>query len=407
MSNAHTGDKPAFLAFASDGQDLAELKTFAGAHQWPESCVQPGDIRTAAQYLKSNPSPTLLLVELPSAKEAPAMLDELADVCDPDTKVITIGNINEYSFYCWLMDLGIFSYLLRPLTQPMLEAAYNKSVEVASSGGKNEKPPGKIISVIGARGGVGTSAIALNLAGTIADLSKKQVGLVDIDPQEGSIALSLDIEPSRGFRDVLEKPDRIDSLFIERVMNKLGKNLSVLAAEEALHDNIRIHDQAAEALLKELRAKYDVVVLDIPRYLSNFGRACLKQSEHVVMVTELTLICLRDVLRMGDVMRETLKVKPAILLANRMGMVPKHEMPIADFEKGAGAKVPHRVPYAPDLFMHISHEIPSVQHKTHPAVKSLHQLAIHIVPEARGKPSLKEKKEKSGFDLHLFKKKEE
>ena len=407
MSNAHSGDKPAFLAFASDAQDIAELKTFAGAHQWGDACVHQGDIRTASQYLKSNPSPTLLLVELSSAKEAPAQLDELANVCDPDTKVITIGNINEYSFYCWLMDLGIFSYLLKPLTQPMLESTYAKSIEITSSGGKNEKPPGKIISVIGARGGVGTSAIALNLAGTVADLSKKQVALIDVDPQEGSIALTLDIEPSRGFRDALEKPDRIDSLFLERVMNKLGKNLSVLAAEEALHDNIRIHDQAGEALLRELRGKYDVIVLDIPRYLNNFGRSCLKQSEHVVMVTELNLLCLRDMLRVGDVMRETLKVKPPILLANRVGMVPKHEMPIGDFEKGAGAKVAHRVPFTPDLFMHIGHDIPALQHKAHVAVKPLHQLAIQIVPEARGKPALKEKHEKKGFELGLFKKKAE
>jgi pilus assembly protein CpaE len=406
MSNAHTGDKPGFLAFVSDGQDMAELKTFAAAHLWSDNCVHQGDIRTASQYLKSNPSPILLLVELPSAKDAPAMLDELADVCDPDTKVITIGNINEYSFYCWLMDLGIFSYLLRPLTQAMLESAHAKSVEPVSSGGKHEKPPGKIITVSGTRGGVGASTIAINLAGAIADLSKKNVALVDVDPQEGSIALTLDIEPSRGFRDVLEKPDRIDSLFMERVMNKVNKNLSVLSAEEALHDNIRVHDQAAEALLKELRNQYDVVVLDVPRFLSTFNRACLKQAEHVVMVTDLSLLALRDMLRVGDVMRETLKIKPSVIVANRIGMVPKHEMPVADFEKGANSKIACRVPFAPDIYMQISNDIPAVKQKTHAAVKPLHALAVQLVPEARAKPSLKEKNKKAGFDLNLFKKKE-
>ncbi len=404
MVNSSGDNKPAFLAFASDANDIEVLKVFAEAHQWSEACVHQGNITTAAEYLKSNPSPQLLLVELPSAKEAPAMFDALADVCDPGTKVITIGSINEYSFYCWLMDLGIFSYLLKPLTDTMLENAYAKSVEPVVSAGKGEKPPGKLIAVTGARGGVGASTMALNLAGIIAaNAPKKRVALVDLDAQEGSIALMLDIEPSRGFRDALEKPDRIDSLFIERVVNKLTKNLSVISAEEAMHEGIRVHDQAADALLRELRAQYDVVVLDVPRHLNAFVRSCLKQSEHVLMVTELTLLSLRDVMRMGDVMRETIKAKPPILVANRVGMAPKHEMPPADFEKGVGAKIACRIPYAPDMFMQIGSDIPAVRHKTNPAFKTLYAMAAFLVPETKGKVRAEEKK--SGLEFALFKKK--
>src|SRR5437868_694183 len=114
MPNANSGDKssaakPPFLAFASDREDRETLKAFVSGHQWSDSCIYEGNIASAAQYLKSNPSPVLLLVEIPSANEAPALLDRLADVCDPDTKVITIGAINEYSFYCWLTEIGISS----------------------------------------------------------------------------------------------------------------------------------------------------------------------------------------------------------------------------------------------------------------------------------------------------------
>ena len=164
------------------------------------------------------------------------------------------------------MDLGIFSYLLKPLTQPMLEGAYQKSIEQASGQVKEEKKLGKVIAVMGTRGGVGSTTITLNLAGVLAELSKKPVALIDIDPHGvGSVALALDIEPSRGLREAMEKPDRIDSLFIERVMIKPHKNLSVLSAEEALHEHISPHDQAADALLGELRTKFGAVFLDIPR----------------------------------------------------------------------------------------------------------------------------------------------
>ncbi len=241
---------------------------------------------------------------------------------------------------------------------------------------------------MGTRGGVGATTVTLNLAGIIADLSKKQVALVDIDPQEGSIALMLDIEPSRGLRDALEKPDRIDSLFIERVMSKPLKNLAVLSAEESLHDRINIHDDAADTLLKEVREKFDVVVLDIPRYLSPFARQCLKQADHVVLVTELTLLSLRDALRLGDLMRETLKIKPAVIVANRVGFAPKQEMQPVDFEKGVGTKIARSIPFAPELFMQIgvSNEIPPLKMKSPCRCSSRYckHLAEQLVPEAKG-----------------------
>lgn len=388
------------MAFVASGSDIATLKAFAASHEWPDSGIQQGDIRTAAQFLKSNPSPVMLVVEIPSASEAPALLDALADVCDPDTKVITIGDVNEYSFYCWLMDLGIFSYLLKPLTAQMLESAYQKSITPVAAL-KNEKQPGKIIAVMGTRGGVGTTTVALNLAGILASQAKKPIALVDIDPQEGSVALALDIEPSRGLRDALEKPDRIDSLFMERVMSKPMKNLSVMSAEESLLENIAVHDHAADTLLRELRAKFDVILLDIPRHHSAFTKQCIRQADHVVMVTELTLLSLRDALRLSDLMRDSFKMKPPLIVANRAGFAPKQELLPADFEKGINAKITQRVPFTPELFMQISGDIPAVKQSSHAGAKSLYALAEQLVP-VNAKAS--ESKEKKTFSL--FKKKE-
>lgn len=398
--------KPPLLAFVSTEKDLETLKAFALSHQWADAGIQQGDIKTAAEFLKAHTSPELLVVEIPSAQEAPELLDALANVCDPDTKVITTGNINEYSFYCWLMDLGIFSYLLKPLTAQALENAYLKSVEPPAAIAKQEKPPGKVIAVMGTRGGVGATSLTINLAGIIADLSKKHVALIDIDPQEGSVALALDIEPSRGLRDALEKPDRIDSLFIERVMTKPLKNLSVLSAEESLQERLNIHDHSADALLKELRAKFDVVILDVPRHLNIFGRACLKQAEHVVVVTDLTLLSLRDALRLGDMMRESLKMKPPIMVANRMGFASKHEMQVGDFEKGINGKISYRVPFVPDVYMQIGSDIPALKQKSHAAVKPLYELAAQLVPEAKQKSAGQKESKKFSLMIPKLKKDE-
>jgi pilus assembly protein CpaE len=385
-----------FLAFAKDAADLETLKAFAEAHQWHATCIQQGDIKTATQYLKDNAAPSLLLVEIASAAEAPALLDGLAEVCDASTKVIVIGSINEYSFYCWLTEIGISSYLLKPLTAPMLDAALAKSVEKTSGAGKTEKPLAKTIAVLGARGGVGASTVALNLAGVIAEQSKKKVALADMDAQEGTIALTLDLEPSRGFREALEKPDRVDSLFIDRVMSKPHKYLSILSAEESLQERLAIHENAASALIKEMRDKFDVVVMDIPRYLSPFGRACLAEADNVVVVAELTLASLRDTLRISDLMRESLKMKPPVIVINRKGAT-KHEMKAGDFEKGVNAQIAHSISFAPDLFMPVSTDIPALKVKTHAAVKPLYQLAEQLVPEAKSSLIVKESKKLGGL----------
>lgn len=387
-----------FLAFVSDSKDIETLKAFAESQQWPDSCIMQGDVKTATEFLKTHSPPVLLLVEIPSAAETPPLLDALAEYCSPETKVVAIGIVNEYSFYCWLMEVGIFSYLLRPLTKQMLESTYQKAVEKPLLTGKPEKQPGKIIAVLGSRGGVGATTIALSLAGIIADLAKKQVALVDVDPQEGSIALTLDLEPSRGFREALEKPDRIDSLFIERVMSKPNKYLSILSSEESLQDKFPIHEEASDALLKEMREKFDVIVLDVPRHLNDFSRKCLAMADHVVLVTELTLLNLRDTLRMNDLIRESLKMKqPPLIVANRVGLAPKMAVKQADFEKGIGSKVDFMIPFSPELYMQITTDISVLKFKEHAAARPMYQLAERLVPEA--KTLLASLKQKKGFSL--------
>lgn len=385
---------PPFLAFASDSSDLETLKAFTARQQWPENSVLQGDIKTATEYLKTNTSPVLLLVEISSAAAASAELDALAEVCSPDTKVIVIGNVNEYSFYCWLTEIGITNYLLRPLSEATLDHALQKATAQPVAAAKQERPPGKIIAMIGTRGGVGTSTLALNLAGMIAELSKKNVALIDVDPHEGSIALMLDIEPAKGFREALEKPDRIDSLFIERVMAKPHKHLSILSSEEPMHELVHYHEQASEALLKELRGKYDIVILDLPRMLDDFTRSCLRMADNTILVTELTLLSLRDTLRSGDMMRDHYKMKQPVIVANRVGHT-KFDMKQGDFEKGVNAKIDFLIPNAPEVFMQISSDIPSLKFKDHASVKPLYKLAELIEPSA--KTLLAAVKEKKGL----------
>lgn len=377
--NTSSPPKPAFLAFATGEKDLAALKAFAGAHGWGEGCVLEGDIAQAATHLKTNPSPQLLLAEIPSSAQAQELLNQLADVCDPETKVIITGTVNEYSFYCWLMDIGISSYLLKPLEIAALEQAYAKAMAPPAPAAEKSKAPARLIGVTGTRGGVGATSVAIYVSALLAQ-GKLSTALIDLDPQDGSVALLLDLEPARGLREAMERPDRIDNLFLDRVMHKTAQGVAVLSAEESLAERVQFHDHAADALLNELREKFAYVVLDLPRQAQPFYRTVAKACDTVLAVTDLSLSGLRDAIRLSDLYRDQLKLKPPVFVANRLGMTPKFELPVADFEKGVKDKLAHRIPFAPDIFMAVTGDLPGLKSPS-PALKALHALAQHIAPE--------------------------
>jgi len=382
-----------FLAFTTDSESAGLLRQFIASHGWEGNLVYEGDINTAADFLKLHPSPQVLCVDIISAEATPASLDRLADVCDPGIKVIVSGKVNEYSFYCWLVEAGITNYLLKPFSLHALEAAYRKAIELPSaeiSHTPEIKKDAETIAVIGSRGGVGATTVSVNLAWILANHFHQKTALVDFDPQLGTVALAVDLEPSKGLRDALEKPDRIDGLFIDRVMTKAGEYLSVLSTEEPLDDYVNASEASAEALLKQIKPKFSHLIIDLPRVLSPFTRYALKYANHIICVSEYTIMGLRESLRYLDFCRDILKVHSPIFIANQVGLAGKHEIPKEEFEKGLGQKVAFDIPFTLDAHASAnSGEIWADTAKNAPATKVLQAIAGHFVDgiEVREQPS--------------------
>lgn len=382
-SNAALATRPAFLAFVLEESDRAVIAGVSESHGWSASNIYEGNIATATDFLRNNASPMVLVAEISSAAEAPAQLDALADVCAPDVKVIIIGNVNEYSFFCWLTDLGVSSYLLRPLTAEAMEGALKKAMQPAGGVGdvSTTKEPAHVIGVVGARGGAGASTLSTVLALMISRQLGKQTGLVDLDPQDGSISMHLELEPSRGLRDALEKPDRIDGLFIDRVMTRTSDKFAVLSAEEPMGEVIHYHPQAADCLFKEMRDKFEVIVVDLPRRFDEFTSQCFRLSEKLVLVTEPSLLGLRDTLRMTDAFRERLGLTQPFCVLSKVGMMPKQEIPQAEFEKGAGLEMAATIPFAPDLMVGSNGDFPVLQSSGSKNYQALRGLVESLLPD--------------------------
>jgi len=330
-------------AFVAD-QPTAETIANVLRSQSISAVVRSGDVVSAAKQLGAMPAPRLLMVDLSNSAVPMRDMDGLAEVCEPGTTVIALGNQNDVALFRDLIGAGVADYLVKPVSEPALIQAVTKASERPAETQAGEKALGRFIVVIGARGGVGASTVAANCAYVMAKEYKKRVAIVDLDLQFGTASLTLDVEPGRGLREALENPSRIDSLFIASASVNAGENLYILGAEEPLDDLASFAPEALDLLLTELRRSFDCIVVDIPRAAAVHHRDALAGAHAMVVVTDLSLAGMRDTLRLSGFAKRVASEGKVVVVANRVGADKKGAVPKADFEKGIEGKVDYVVP---------------------------------------------------------------
>ena len=146
------------------------------------------------------------------------------------------------------------------------------------------KPVGRIIAVVGAKGGVGASTIAHNIAWAIArDLALDSV-VADLDLAFGTAGLDYNQDPPQGIADAVFSPDRVDTAFVDRLLSKCTDHLSLLAAPATLE---RVYDFGADAfdsILDSLRSSIPCVVLDVPHQWAGWTRRLLVSADDILVV---------------------------------------------------------------------------------------------------------------------------
>lgn len=343
------GSGEPFMAFAVDSASASILEHVAEATDHAVDRVFPGGVAQAIDVLKDISTPKILVVDLDGSGEPEDALNDLADVCDPGTKVITIGSVNDVTFYRHLLDLGVVDYVVKPLDADALIATLERLAKpVGPVAVEDEKA--KLHVVTGARGGVGASTVAMNLAWYFAQEQQRKCVLMDLDPFFGTAALQLDLEPGHGMRDALENPERLDELFLARSLTQVSDRLSLLCAEEGLSAPMELDEVGVFKALDLLSSAVSTLVVDLPRNMFPFSRELLLEADVITIVTDLTLAGLRDALRMKAALKEWKAQAEVKLVLNRVGFTKVGELPLKTFEKNFGAPVAAQLPYAPDQF---------------------------------------------------------
>jgi pilus assembly protein CpaE len=172
----------------------------------------------------------------------------------------------------------------------------------------------------------------------MAQEQNRATTLLDLDLQNGTVALALDIEPTRGLREALEHPARIDSLFISSAAVKVGERLHVMAAEESVEEDVHYDASGVTVLLDAIKRQSECIVIDLPRSAIRARARALTAATDIILVTDFTLAGLRDAIRIHAQIQQLAPNAQFILVANRC-VHKDAALARAEFERALGHKV--------------------------------------------------------------------
>lgn len=310
---------------------------------------QMGGLAAALEAFRDAPTPNLIVIESRSQREdLIAGLEELAEYCDGGTKVVVVGHVNDILLYRELMTRGVSDYLVAPLSVINFIQAVS-DLYAGQEGG----PLGRVIAVIGAKGGSGSSTVAHNLAWTIANNHETSTILVDLDMAAGTAGLDFNQDPPQGVAEAVFSPDRLDHNFVDRLLCRAGDGdkLNMLAAPATLERVYDFDEAAFDPLMDILRATTPVTVLDVPKGWTGWIRRTLIAADDVIVVAAPDLASLRNAKNILDQLRAARpNDRPARLVLNGVGVPKRPEIPPADFGKNVETAATVVVPFEPKLF---------------------------------------------------------
>lgn len=336
-------------AFCERPEVLETLRLAARDRRLSKATVhlEEGGVRGAIERLTAQASPNLLILDLAGPPASILReLDALAALVDPSSRVVVIGAYNDIALYRELMRRGVSEYLVAPV-QPL------QIIQAISALYVDPERPfvGRLCAIAGARGGVGASTIAHNLAYAFAERFGVNTTLVDLDLSFGTVSLDFNQDGATGVADALAQPERIDETLLERLLLKQTDRLSLLTAPANLDADRDVDPGACEVVLDRVRKLSPFVVLDLPHVWSGWMRQTLLSASDVILVATPDLGALRNCKNMVDLLRASRPHDPPpTIVLNQIGVPRRPEVPVKDFAEALGIEPAAILNFEPIVF---------------------------------------------------------
>ncbi len=330
--NARPIPRISIQAFCEDQRTADVVQTASADRRLIKAhmTVQIGGIEAAFAHFQESPTPNLIIIEtVLSRNEVLEQLDQLAGVCDPGTKVIIIGQMNDVLLYRELLARGVSEYLINPIEPIQLMESISNLYNDPDA-----DPVGHIIAFIGAKGGSGSSVVCHNVSWAISENLKSDVVISDFDLPFGTAGLDFDVDPIQGIADALSAPDRLDEVLLDRLLKECTEHLSLFAAPASLDRNIELSSQGCETVLDVIRQNVPYVTADLPHIWADWSRDILLMADEIVITATPDLANLRNAKNIIDFLKERRSNdKPPYLVLNKVGMPKFPEIPVKEFSE--------------------------------------------------------------------------
>jgi pilus assembly protein CpaE len=306
-------------------QLIAEDRRLAKVHV----SVHMGGIEAAVAHYQQNPTPNLIIIECNLPRDhIIAELDRLSESCDPGTKVIVMGHVNDVVLYRDLLKRGVSEYLVEPVPPLALMEAISNIYNNPET-----EPVGHVYAFVGSKGGVGSSTICHNVAWTLSDTIKANVVIADFDLAFGTTGLDFNQDPVQGIAEALSSPDRLDEVLLDRLLTKCSEHLSIFAAPVVLDRDYDMSPAGCDQVIDVVRQNVPYLAVDLPHTWTTWTKSILLQADEVVITATPDLANLRNAKNIVDLMQQSRRNDSKPYLVMNMVNLPKRpEISVKEFE---------------------------------------------------------------------------
>lgn len=363
----------AFAVSPEVRQALQQVKEDRDLAKSRVNLLEGGLVRAADHYSDNSTPQVIIAEETGDDQEMIEHLARLAEVCEPGTKVIVLGQINDIGAYRYLMAQGVSEYLVTPVSaQEILNTIQSIFADPSAP------PRGKLLAFVGARGGVGSSTLAQNVAWQLSEMIADDVIYIDFDIAFGTAGLAFNTDSKQTVAEALAAPDRVDPVLIERFLVKYGDHLRLLLSPADLRPEFPIEVEAVDKVLDITRQMAPFVVADVPHMWAGWTDHLMRVADELVITALPDLPNLRDAKSLVDqFVPKRGDALPTRVVLNRMDAYRKTQLGAKDFQETLGIAPLAMLPFDPNLFGAASNngQMLAETAKTHKIVDSIKQVA--------------------------------
>jgi len=371
-------------AFALTPEVAEVLKAVRDDRAFAKSRVNvlAGGLPAAIGHYTDAPTPQVIIVE--DESDGPilmARLEQLAEVCEPGTRVVVVGGHNDIELYRTLLANGVSEYLLRPSTPRQVIAALAAILQ-----GPAAPARGKLVGFWGVRGGVGASTLAQNVAWAMGQALREDVVYIDLDIAFGTSVLAFNLDAKQNVADALRNPERLDEVLMERFLVGYDDYLHALMSPGDPRAAVPIDIEALDKMLELAARMAPVVVVDMPHVWAGWTEHLLTSVDELVVVATPDLFCLRDAKTLLDTLggRRGGDIAVPRLILNRFEAARRTQLSPKDFEETLNQAAALVLPFDAALFGQAANNGQMVGEtaKNHKVVEQIKGFAVQLLGRA-------------------------